>query len=180
MLLSAFGVDQPDLLSADTCLVGRCEKNDVSDDSVDERYVIVTVRGQQPFCKQQDSVLCLRQRFDKSVRNCDIVFPNWVLDYFGISNGSHITAVPAAMNFVDPALIRCIKLTYKGWKCYRHWDEVATVSKLCIPGTWSAGWPSGISVRMLIKFLPILLDKKILIENSYLVVDILDLTMVRT
>lgn len=178
MQLIAFGVDQPDLLSADTCLVGCWEKNDVSNISDDKGYVIVTVNGQMTSGQQADSILCLRRRLDENVQSGETVIPYWVLDLLGITNGSHVTVVPAMINFLDPASVRRINLVFKAWKSYRHWDEVATGSKLCIPGTWSAGWPSGISVTTLIKFLPVLLDAKNLIDNSILVLDVLDMTMV--
>jgi hypothetical protein len=179
MQLSAFGVDQPNLLSADTCLVGCLEKNDVSNVSVDKGHVIVTVNGHLSLGQQPDSVLCLRQCLDKSVQNGEIVLPSWVLDLLGVSNGSHVNVAPAMMNFVDPASVTHINLVYRAWKCYRHWDEVATASRLCIPGTWSAGWPSGISVTTLTKFLPVLLESKTLLDNSFFVLDVLDITMVR-
>lgn len=177
MELSAFGVDQPNLLSVDTCLVGRWD-DDVGNESVDDRFVTVTAHRETSFSQQSNSVLCLRLRLDDSVKNGEIVIPHWVLDLLGITNRSHVAVVPAMMNFVNQVTVKHVILTFKAWKCYRHWDEVAAAARLCIPGTWSAGWPSGISVTTLIKFLPILLDARTLVDNSFVVLDVLDITMV--
>ena len=142
---------------------------------------IVLIRGMKsdPVGEQGETLLCLSQRDNDGVKDCDIVLPQWVLDILGVQNLSIVFVLPVLLGPVNPAMISRIELIYKGCKSYRHWDEVSTECRLKVPGIWSTDWPSGISRKALQKFLPVILQSKKLADNTLLVVDVLDNTMVR-
>ena len=148
-------------------------------DRYGNKFVLIRGMKTDPVGGQVETLLCLSQRDNHGIKDFDVVVPQWILDILGVQNLSTVFVLPVLLEPVNSTMISRIVLIYKGCKSYRHWDEVSTGGLLKVPGIWSTGWPSGISQKALQKFLPVILQSKKLVENTLLVVDVLDNTMVR-
>lgn len=171
MGFTAYAVDDERALSGDSCLTSRDQANSVGNvSSNDLSFLAITGGSTSP-----PNAIYLHRKYDESVHKGDIVIPSWTLNVLDVKNGSKVNVTTCRLIFLDR---HSITLIFKGCRGYRHWDEVATSSNFAVPGTWSSDWPTGISRRTLVKFLPILLHARTLIHKSLVVFDVLDMTMV--
>ena len=179
MAHAIFGVDKWNLLPVNSCLIGGSHSVDVCSFCSTKDYVILRASESAASSQlQDDSVICFQKQFDSSVANGDIVVPSWAVDQMGTLNGRDILVSHACLDNLEPTNVARVILIFQGQKSYRHWDEVATSSTITTPGEWCIDWPSGISERALKKFLPVLINSRMLIDNSFIVLDVLDVTMV--
>lgn len=180
MQFTIYGVDQSSL-ALDSCLMSSGQVDDIDRDGSDARtgkFVLIG-RRETDFVRQQgEKLLCLSQCGNDGVKNGDIVVPQWVLSVLCVESFSRVLAKSVSLMLVDPIILSKVVLIYKGRKSYRHWDEVSTKCSFEVPGAWSIDWPVGISKKALEKFLPVLLQSRKLVNDTLIVVDVLDNTMV--
>ena len=193
MEFTIYGVDQS-MISLDSCAFKlpvdiNADPNihsldlslqlESTDSNVRNEYVLVGTADTQSAQQQGENVLCLNRCHKEGIADGDIIAPSWILDILHVSNRSKVIVTPVKIKFIDPINISKITLFFKCHKSTRHWDEVSTECSFRIPGSWSTNWPSGLPKNALQKFLPILLQNRTLVDNTILVVDVLDITMVR-
>ena len=179
MVHAVFGVDKWNLLPLDSCLIG----GDHLDDEICSHQDYLILRASESAgssALQDDGVLCFRKQFDGSVARGDIVVPSWAIDRLGVVSGHDISTSHACLKYLEPTDISRVLFIFQGRKSYRHWDEVATSSTITTPGAWCSDWPNGISQKALTKFLPVLINSRMLVDNSLIVLDVLDVTMVKS
>lgn len=179
MVHAVFGVDKWNLLPLDSCLIGGSHPDGVCNTCPHQDYLIVRAsESASSSGLQDDGVLCFRKQFDGSVSSGDIVVPSWAVDRLGVMNGHDVLLSHACLKNLEPTEVSRVILIFQGRKSYRHWDEVATSSTITTPGAWYSDWPTGISQKALTKFLPVLINSRKLVDNSLIVLDVLDVTMV--
>ena len=178
MAFTAYGVDDARALSEDSCLIALDQLNDAENQSLEEPCFLAITAGQTTPLNIARHTVYLHRNHDKSVKKGDIVIPSWTLSVLDLTNGSEVSVMAGRLLLLDNTSFHRIILIFKGCKGYRHWDEVATSSTFAVPGTLSPDWPTAISRRTLVKFLPILLHSRTLIHKSLVVFDVLDMTMV--
>jgi hypothetical protein len=179
MVHAVFGVDKWNLLPLDSCLIGGSHPDEVCSACSHQNYLILRASESTGSSGlQDDGVICFRKQFDGSVANGDIVVPSWAVDRLGIKNGRDTLTSHVCLKNLEPTEVSRVNFIFQGRKSYRHWDEVATSSTITTPGAWSSDWPTGISKKALTKFLPVLINSRTLVDNSLIVLDVLDVTMV--
>ena len=110
-----------------------------------------------------------------------LIIPAWALSVLKVTHGTMSVLVEPVFPVIEDADdIAEVRFVYKAYQSYRHWDNVATSTPFSFPGSWSCGWPE-LSKQVVQKMLPVLLhSRRFLIDRSLVVVDVLDVGMVRT
>lgn len=186
MQYTVFGVDQDSTSMNNSFLTDKTMNSSVtiqpsdsiafkSSDKI-EKYICVSDTANSIL--HEGMLLCQPVDDDNRIKTGDLIVPSWILDILGVPNGSTIFTHSIKIMILDTIKVSKIKLIYKGYKSYRHWDEFAANSRFFIPGAWISEWPTGISLRALTKLLPIILYSKTLVHKSVVVLTVLDVTMV--
>jgi hypothetical protein len=169
---TVFGVDQDSSVSIN----GTFWTHSLKSSGKLERYISMSDTANSVL--HHGMLLCEPVHDDNTIKDGDLIVPSWIMDILQVPNGTKIFTHNVRMVLIDPIKVSKIKLIYKGYKSYRHWDEFATTSPFFIPGSWMSDWPLGISINALTKLLPIILHSKTLVHESAVVFGVLDVTMV--
>jgi hypothetical protein len=137
----------------------------------------IDVKSQQGSW-QSSAIICVSIESSSEVEDGDMVVAEWVLGMLGIPHGNVAMAELTVPRVVDDSEVATVRFVYRGYQSHRHWDAVATSTPFYHPRGWSSEWP-GVSSSVVQKMLPLLLhSRRLLVDRSLIVVDVLDTSMV--